>query len=78
MNDVNFIIGVLKSSTLEESWSMLIDNISQDLKEVLYDKYNSYNDADDDKNKLQRLIILDIVGTEIMKRWLVLLQLSLT
>lgn len=63
-------MGVLKSSTLEESWSVLIDNISQDLKEMFYDKYINYNEVDDDdKNKLQRLIILDIIGEEIMKRW---------
>jgi hypothetical protein len=69
-NGINFIMGVLKSSTLEESWSVLIDNISQDLKEMFYDKYINYNEVDDDdKNKLQRLIILDIIGEEIMKRW---------
>lgn len=64
-NGINFIIGVLKSSTLEESWNVLIENISQELKEKVYDKYN----VSSDENKLERLIILDIVGAEIMKRW---------
>jgi hypothetical protein len=64
-NGIKLIVGVLKSSILEESWHILINNIVNELKEKYYDKYISSND----ENKLERLIILDIVGPEIIKRW---------